>query len=57
MKSYLTWGKPMTSDKAAKYWMTKGFVAAELYEDLQRRYEELKLKVENYDKTKMKQLK
>ncbi len=28
----LDWTKPMTSKQAAKYWLTKGFVAKELYD-------------------------
>lgn len=28
----LTWNNPLTSEQAAKRWLTKGFVSAELYE-------------------------
>lgn len=34
--STLSWIRPMTSEQAARYHMTKGFVAAELYEGTKR---------------------
>ena len=39
----LTWIKPMTSEQAAKYLLTKGFVAAEYAESLERELSSIKV--------------